>query len=137
MALRTRIALLVAAVAVAIPSISLTAGQRRGPSAGSFVRGEILVTFRPGTAANASADIHRQAGGERLAELAQARVHRVRVVAGDESAAIARYQRNPNVLYAEPNFIRHIPTPLAHAPGTEVVAHDYYFDEQWGLHNTG
>ncbi len=137
MALRTRIGLLVAAVAVAIPSISLTAGQQRGASAGPFVPGEILVTFRPGTAANARADIHRQAGGERLAELTQTRVHRVRVAAGDESAAIARYQRNPNVLYAEPNFIRHIPMPLAHGPGTEVVPHDYYFDEQWGLHNTG
>ena len=58
MALRIRIGLLVAAVAVAIPSIWLTAGQQRGASGGPFVQlAEILVTFRPGTAANASADI--------------------------------------------------------------------------------
>ena len=149
MALRTRTGLLTAAaVAVAISSVSLTAGQARGvaqgpPSPGnataarSFVAGEILVTFRPGTAASAKADVHRQAGATRLDEIARTGVQRVRVAPGNESAAMARYQRNPNVLYAEPNFIRHIPMPLAHAPGTEVLPRDYYFDEQWALHNTG
>ena len=157
MALRTRTGLLTAAaVAVAISSVSLTARQERGMSQGppprdggrgagmapgtaapSFVAGEILVTFRPGAAASAKADVHRQAGAMRLAEIARTGVERVRVAPGDESAAIARYQRNPNVLYAEPNFVRHIPMPLAHAPGTEVLPRDYYFDEQWALHNTG
>jgi thermitase len=59
------------------------------------------------------------------------------VTAGDEAGAIARYQRNPNVLYAERNFIRSVPEPLNHTPGTEVVPGDHMFKEQWALHNTG
>lgn len=161
MSSRTRIGLLAAAsVAAAVSSISLTARQEHGQSqqplapratgrgtaeapglataaARSFIAGEILVTFRLGTAASARAESHRQAGGIRLAEIARTRVQRVRVAAGDESAAMARYQRNPNVLYAEPNFLRRIPMPLGHASGTEVVPGDSHFDEQWGLHNTG
>jgi thermitase len=94
------------------------------------------VKFTPGANANARAGAHKAAGGTLLAEVARTRVHRVRVRAGDESAAIARYQRNPNVLYAEPNFIRRLPTPLAHGEDAFVPG-DYYFDEQWALDNTG
>jgi thermitase len=61
----------------------------------------------------------------------------VGVPGGDESGAISRYRRNPNVLYAEPNFIRRIPMPVSHLPGSEVLPGDYYFGEQWALHNTG
>ena len=61
----------------------------------------------------------------------------VSVRAGDESAAINRYRRNPNVVYAEPNFIRSIPEPSSHAPGSQVVPGDRYFDQEWGLHNAG
>ena len=106
-------------------------------SAGPFVAGEILVKFRPGVNAGARADAHRVAGATLQIEIQRTGVQRVRVPAGDESAAIARYQRNPNVLYAEPNFIRSVPMPSAHAAGSEVVPGDHYFDEQWGLHNTG
>jgi thermitase len=107
------------------------------PSAGPFVSGEVLVKFRPGASASAKADVHRVAGGTMLAEIARTGVQRVAVPAGDESAAIARYQRNPNVLYAEPNFIRRIPVVASHSSGSLVVPGDYHFDEQWALHNTG
>ena len=75
--------------------------------------------------------------GWRLGEVERTRVQRVRVPAGDEFATIARYQRNPNVILAEPNYIRSIPEPLAHGDGSEVVPGDYYFTEQWALDNTG
>jgi len=104
---------------------------------GSFVAGEVLVKFRPGAAASAKADAHRQARGVQLAEVARTGVQRVAVGAGNEQAAIARYARNPNVLFAEPNFIRRIPAPIAHDGGGEVMPGDFYFDEQYGLHNTG
>jgi thermitase len=102
-----------------------------------LVAAEILVKFRPGANANAKADAHRQGRGTPSNEIARTGVQLVRVAAGDESAAIARYQRNPNVLYAEPNFIRSIPVPASHAPSSEVIPGDYYFDELWALHNTG
>ena len=71
-----------------------------------------------------------------LAEVSRTGVQRVRVPAGAEAAAIARYSRNPNVLYAERNSIRRIPMPASQGGGA-VVPGDYYFDEQWGFDNTG
>jgi thermitase len=106
-------------------------------SANPFVPGEILVKFRPGVTANAKADIHREAGGTRRREIVRTGVQLVAVPANDQSAALARYRRNPNVLYAEPNFIRSIPTPSFHAAGSDVVPGDHNFKEQWALHNTG
>src|SRR6266550_2290727 len=102
-----------------------------------FVAGEILVKFRPGLAAAAKANVHRVAGGTTIAEVQRTGVQRIRISAGDESAAIARYMRNPNVLYAEPNFVRRIPVVLAETASTPAVPGDYYFGQQWGLHNTG
>lgn len=102
-----------------------------------LVAGDILVKFRPGADANERANAHRAAAATALVEIPRTGVQRVRVAVGDESAAIARYRRNPNVLYAEPNFIRRIPMPSALAVGSPLVPGDHYFDEQWALHNTG
>src|SRR4051812_7730800 len=107
------------------------------PRRGRFVAGEILVKFRPGANASAKADAHRQGGGSPLNEIARTGVQRVAVPAGAESAAIARYRQNPNVLYSEPNFIRSVPAPSALAPAAPVVPGDHNFKEQWALHNTG
>jgi subtilisin family serine protease/subtilase family serine protease len=95
-----------------------------------FVRGEILVTFKPGAAASARADAHRAAGGDVTGEIARTRVQRVRVPAGTELAAIARYERNPNILHAEPNFVRRIDSG-------PMIPGDLQFNQQWGFHNTG
>ena len=75
-----------------------------------------------------------QSGGRTpVAEIPRTGVQRVRVAPRSGTAAIARYRRNPNVLYAEPNFIRRIPMPVAHGAGSPVVPGDYHFDEQWAL----
>ena len=102
-----------------------------------FVSGDVIVKFKPGVNANARAAAHRVLGATPLVEIPSTGVHRVRVAAGAESAAVARYRGNPNVLYAEPNFIRSIGTPKAQAGGSEVVPGDYNFHEQWALDNTG
>src|SRR6478672_5953952 len=107
------------------------------PRRGRFVAGEILVKFRPGANASAKADAHRQGGGSPRAEITRTGVQRVAVPAGAESAAIARYRQNPNVLYSEPNFIRSVPAPGSLAPAAPVVPGDHNFKEQWALHNTG
>jgi len=124
------IAITLAVVALTVRSSAQTPGSRR------FVVGEVLVKFRPGINANARADAHRVARGLALDEVARTRVQRVRVSAGEELETIARYQRNPNVILAEPNYVRSIPEPLAHGDGSEVVPGDYYFTEQWALDNT-
>lgn len=123
-------------VALAATTLSVRTSAQTAPS-GPSVAGEVLVKFAPGANARAQADAHRQSGGMLLDGIARTGVQRIRVPAGDEAATIARYRRNPNVLYAEPNFIRTIPPLLSHGEGTEVVPQDYHFDEQWGLHNTG
>ena len=99
--------------------------------------GEILVKFKPGVNAAARAAAHRAAGGSAVAEIQRTGVHRIRVAARNETAAIARYLRNPNVLYAEPNYVRRIPAPIAHGNGAAVVPGDHHFTEQWALDNTG
>ncbi len=104
---------------------------------GTFVAGEIIVKFRPGVNASAKADAHRQGGGTAQTGIVRTGLQLATVPRGAETAAIARYRNNPNVLYAQPNFVRSLPEPLSHAPGSEFVPGDYYFDEQWALHNTG
>jgi subtilisin family serine protease/subtilase family serine protease len=121
---------LAASILVARPSAQSTGG---GPA----VSGEIIVKFRPGANANAKADAHRVGRGRVRSEIAAAGVQLVEVQSGDEAGALGRYRRNPNVLYAERNFIRSIPKPITHDPGSEVIAGDRLFSEQWALHNTG
>ncbi len=41
------------------------------------------------------------------------------------------------MIFAEPNYLRSIPEPAAHQPGTEILPGDYYFEDQWALNNTG
>jgi subtilisin family serine protease/subtilase family serine protease len=118
-------------VALTVQSSAQTPGPRR------FVAGEVLVKFRPGANANERAQAHRVARGLADGEIERTRVQRVRVPAGEELETIARYQRNPNVLVAEPNYVRSIPVLLTHPDGSEVVPGDAYFHEQWALDNTG
>ena len=42
-------------------------------------------------------------------------------------AAVAQYNQNPNVLYAEPDYLRY----------KDVIPNDPYFSSLWGLQNTG
>jgi subtilisin family serine protease/subtilase family serine protease len=104
---------------------------------GPAVSGEIIVKFRPGANANSKADAHREGRGRMRREIATASLQLVEVQRGDEAGALARYRRNPNVLYAERNFIRRIPKLVNHTPGSEVIPGDSLFSEQWALHNTG
>lgn len=115
---------------------STVRSSAQAPIEGPFVAGELLVKFRPGAAADAQTEAHRAVGGAPVAEIQRTGVHRVRVPARSETAALARYQRNPNVLYAEPNFVRRIPTLAANGAGAAVPG-DYHFAEQWALENTG
>ena len=96
----------------------------------------ILVRFEPGAAASERATVHRRNGARAANVLRPERVEVVRLAHGDTvEAALSRYQRNPNVEFAEPN------------KGVKVAArpNDPYFPgngslsghDLWGLHNTG
>ena len=124
---------LVAATALIVVAVTVpfSAQSRR-----LAVPGEIIVKFRPGAGANARSAAHRNGRGTEIAGIQRTRVERVRVAAGDETAAIARYRRDPNVEYAERNYIRRLPVTLADG-GPRVIPQDFHFEEQWALHNTG
>ena len=96
----------------------------------------ILVRFRPGSAASERADVHRRSGGRPENVLRPERVEVVRLTREDTvEAAIARYRRNPNVEFAEPN----------RAVSVAATPNDPYFpgngslsgQDLWGLHNIG
>ena len=135
---RSRLVLAVILVVSAFAFASTSSAQNSRAS--RSVDGEIIVKFRPGAAASARAEAHRQGGGKRLHAIARTGVELVSIPAGTEASAIARYRNNPNVLYAEPNYIRSLPPSVPTAAGATappVVPGDHSFNEQWGLHNTG
>jgi thermitase len=132
--LRVRAAkVLVAATALIVVAVTAPFSAQSGRPA---VPGQIIVKFRPGAGANGRSAAHRNGRGTETAGIQRTRVERVRVAAGDEAAAIARYRRDPNVEYAERNYIRRLPVTLADG-GPRVIPQDFHFKEQWALQNTG
>ncbi|MEK7216431.1 MAG: hypothetical protein AAB289_12635 [Chloroflexota bacterium] len=93
-----------------------------GPS--NVVQGEFLVKFKPGTPAEERSNAHAGSRAETLEEIAAIGVTHMRVPPGSSvGEMVALYSRNPNIEYAEPNFLRQaIDTP-----------NDPYFGNQWNL----
>ena len=106
-----------------------------------FAPDRILVRFRPGSTASETGRAHRQAGGKPLKAIPAIGVHVVEVPSGTVQQKIARYRANPNVQYAEPDYYRVLIIPdEGNDPGPSaggVIAGREYFEEQWGLNNTG
>ena len=96
-------------------------------SSGGFLAGQILVQFQPGVRASVQAAIHRtqRATVRRVIRGIDVRV--VRVPRGSEQAKVAAYARNPNVLYAELDYL--------HQPLNDP--NDTDFNLKWDLHNDG
>ena len=100
----------------------------------------LLVKFRPGTAASERGKAHRQAGGKHLRVIPGIGVHVIEVPAGSVPGKVSQYQKNPNVEYAEPDFYRVLIIPdEGNDPGgiCGIFEGREYFEEQWGLNNTG
>ncbi len=93
------------------------------PGTAAFAPDQVLVKFKPGTPASDQALAHRQIGGQLKAEITALGVQVIGVQAGTVEAWVAAYGRNPNVEYAEPNYI-------AYAIG---IPNDTYFGKQWGM----
>jgi uncharacterized repeat protein (TIGR01451 family) len=102
-----------------------------------FVPGELLVRFRPGTAAasskgrlqlsmlsagrNLRVEVNHFGGSEIVAGLKLARVS-----PENTFAALAALQSRADVAYVEPNYIRY----------PDVAPNDTYYSSLWGLKNT-
>lgn len=95
----------------------------------TYASGEVIVRFKSGTTSARSVAVH--------AGLAAHVVHEYRTLSGLQlvvlpqgmavEAALEAYQRDPDVLYAEPNYIY----------GLDTVPNDPSFSPLWGMHNTG
>ena len=106
--------------------------ERGGPlgrPAVPFDPERVLVRFRPGASRAAKDAAHDALKGRRL--LKEYRVvsdlQVVEVRHGDMAAALADYQTNPDVLYAEPDYVACI----------TGIPNDPDFAQLWGMHNTG
>jgi len=125
--------------ATAGPAVSRQ--QRIRDQVPRYAPDRVLVRFRPRTAASTTGMAHRLAGGRKLKQIPGIDVQVVAVPAGTVEQTIARYRANPNVEYAEPDYYRVLVIPdERNDPGPAaggIIAGREYFEEQWGLNNTG
>lgn len=99
------------------------------PRLGRYLPGEILVKFKPKfTNANINAKI-KDKGDMKLASLNAKGLSRIKLGPNrDFQAALAEYANNPDVEYAQPNFLYKIST---------TTPNDTRYSQMWGLKNTG
>lgn len=96
--------------------------------AAEYMPGELLVKFRDGTSVITTESLHSSIKAVRKKEIKELRVQQIKLPENiTVTEAIEHYQRDPNVEYAEPNYIIH----KAAEPS------DQYFNNLWGLNNTG
>lgn len=93
-----------------------------------FVQGEILVKYRSSLSSLDQKDAIEREGAVRMARLGKKGWARVKLKKTlDVQAAIEEFKQDPDVLYAQPNFIyRALATP-----------NDPRYGQLWGLKNTG
>jgi len=118
----------------ALPLLMAQGGTVAGQS---FAPDRLLVAFRPGTAVSEMSAAHLQAGGRVIRSLNTIGVQLISIPAGTVPAAMQQYARNPNVLFAEPNYRRILYRPATNEGMEPSLGINNLFNEQWGLHNTG
>ena len=107
--------------------LGMNAGQASaaGPE---FVPGEVLVAFWPGVGRNRAEAIGRGLGATEIKVFSQIGVHHWRLPPGlGVAQAVQVLSRNPNVRFAEANYILHI----------DNIPNDPRMGDLWGLHNIG
>jgi subtilisin family serine protease len=119
-------AVLLAAAVTAAAAAAPQPGIRTAASGRRAVPGEVIVGFRAGVSATARANVLAGAGAS--VQTTFRGLNAVLAHAGQTGAAIARLERDPNVRYAEPNFI---------LTADDVSPNDPSFPNEWGLNNIG
>ena len=97
---------------------------------GESVSREVLVKVRAGASQSDIATLHQMADadeGQRLSDLKSGTLWRFRSRSKNADALTTALQKNPNVVYAEPNFIVRL----------VGVPNDTSYAQLWGLKNTG
>jgi subtilisin family serine protease len=111
------------------PDVRVMKAGALGVPRGSFVPGELVVSFRPGLDVAQARAVHSGLSTTVVERVDRGpRIDLVRLPPGTSVLKTARvYAHRPEVSAAEPNWYRH---PL-------FVPDDTDFSDLWGLHNTG
>ncbi len=100
--------------------------KKNSPSA--YKEGEIIVKFKSGIHETQRYSTHDTLGTKLIKKIGPEGFERVKLPEGiSVDEAIKIYKENPDVEYAEPNYI----------VKAAVIPNDTRFGELWGLHNTG
>ena len=96
-----------------------------GVEKGRYVEGELLVKFKPGVAAASSSKANQAAGAASIRRFSLVpELEHVKLPAGlSVQDAIKQYMSDPNVEYAEPNYLKR----------ATMMPNDPLFPQQWGL----
>jgi subtilisin family serine protease len=101
----------------------LNAGDAR------YIPGEVLVKFKKGTRAEDAGNLHATIKASKKRELPRLRLHRLKLPKHiSVEDAVSKYEQDPNVEYAEPNYMVQA---LATTPNDPA----YLDDLQWALDN--
>lgn len=100
-----------------------------------YVKDKVIVRFKPDArkdgvvVPDVAAAVHAKVGATVTKEFKEVPGLQLVQLPGGITApeAVAQYNQNPNILYAEPDYLRY----------KDVIPNDPYFPSLWGLHNTG
>ena len=93
-----------------------------------YIPDELLVKFRPGVSRHLARATHRYFGSRTIKRFRRIDVDHIKIPEGwSIEEAISVYMLDPDVEYAEPNYIRRF----------FLLPDDPDFGKLWGLHNTG
>lgn len=115
-----------------LPTPTGAAAQRALVGGEDFVPGQIIVRFTPGAARSEIAQAHR---AKKKEDMRLPRTEILEVPVGEELATAAEMSRNPNVEFAEPDYIMKLgPCEVS----TNCTLPDgSFFHYKWDLNNTG
>jgi thermitase len=86
----------------------------------TYLPNQILVRFKPGTAHNKHWDLT----GNPIEQISKIDVNLYEVPAGQMESTLAKLRKNPDVLFAEPNYVVH---------ALETIPNDPYWSYQYNL----
>jgi hypothetical protein len=110
------------------PTQSTLFGQSQHGKGSQYREGELLVKFKPGVSAKRIQAIHQRNGSEQIREFRSLRLYHIKIKQGQSvKEAIRLYKAEPDVDYAEPNYI----------VSAQRSPNDPDFSLQWALYNTG
>ncbi len=93
-----------------------------------FMPGEVLIKFKEKTPQAEMKALHSYLQAQEIKRIEPIGVRRIKLPSDiSVKEAVAHYKMDPNVEYAEPNYIIHF----------AAMPTDTDFGELWGLHNTG